>query len=471
MSKADALMALWRPVPAWWDAARRHALARPALAVYALALLVRLLFNLTAAAPYHPTFDAALYEIIARNLINRHCYCIFSTHVTVARAPLWPWIMAGIYLIFGQNNFYARLFYCLLGSGTCVFVYYFARDLFGRRTGLLAGVLASVYVGLFLYDGWLYTESLYTFCVTGATYALYRAQTAGRHEAAHNTSAALWQRLGDALRLWRWELLCGLLIGAASLTRPNGLALLGVSAVCAAIIVVARRRSLRGAVSSVVLITLLTVALVAPWTARNYAVSRAFVPVETGMGEVLLGSYNDTVAFGPTSSRGLWRPPPGALNHDNVAYTPATDHRDTSRALRWMSDHPLAVVYLWGLHLIHLWSPYTYTVGMAIQQSPHRLVSYVVWGLIFGESIPIFLLAALGLIATWRRSKLALVPIYLVLGVTVLESTLILAIMRFRAPIEPLLVVLAAAGIAALLRRAESAGRLPHWLARASAGM
>jgi 4-amino-4-deoxy-L-arabinose transferase-like glycosyltransferase len=170
-----------------WEAAVRSVSARPALLVYCLAFSVRLAHNLTAAG-YRPIFDAGLYDAIARNLINRHCYCIYGSNVTVSRAPLWPGIIAAIYAVFGQDNLYARLFLCLLGAGTCVIVYRFARDLFGARTGLLAGVIAAVYTGLFLYDGWLYTEALYTFCVTGFTYALYRVQVGGQSRAGRRVA-------------------------------------------------------------------------------------------------------------------------------------------------------------------------------------------------------------------------------------------------------------------------------------------
>jgi hypothetical protein len=443
-----------------WEAVARRVLARPALAIYCLALVVRLVYNLTAARAYQPSYDAALYNFIARNLITRHCYCIFGTQPTVSRAPLWPWIMAAIYAIFGQNDLYARLFYCLLGSGTCVIVYWFARDLFGRRTGLLAGLMAAVYVGLFLYDGWLYTESLYTFLATAATYALYRLQTAGPVRPAADPAATLtpWQRIQRTFARHRWELLCGLLIGAATLTRPNGLALLGVVAVWAAVVVWTRRWPWRQALSSFALITLLALALVAPWTARNYAVTGTFIPVETGMGEVLLGSYNDAVAFGPWDIRGLWRPPPGALNHDNIVYTPAMDRQDTARALSWMLAHPGGVLSLWAWHFEHMWSPYSYMAGLPIQEYPDRFSANVVWALIFAETIPVFLLAALGLYATRRHWRLALLPVYLVLGVTVIENVLLYSTMRFRAPIEPLLVLLAAAGLAALARYARTLG-------------
>lgn len=456
------LLRQWLSRLAWGAASPWRAIQRT-IAVFCLALGVRVVYNLTAAAPYKPIYDAALYDFIARNLINRRCYCLFGNHLTVSRAPLWPWIMSLIYSVTGQHDIYARLFYCVLGAGTCVIVSRFARDLFGERAGILAGIIAATYTGLFLYDGWLYTESLYTFCVTGVTYTLYRLQSARPNDggtvagAAHASRWSVWRTVVRH----RWAVLSGLLIGAATLTRPNGIALLGVVGVWAAILIWVRRRPWREMLRESVLIAVIALALIAPWTARNYAVAGAFIPVETGLGEVLIGSYNDRVAFGPPWLRGIWRLPQGTMNHDNLRYTPETDRQYTAQALGWMAAHPAATVYLWGVHFVIMWMPYNYAHGLAIEEFPNRFSARAIWALIYLESIPVFLLAAVGLGATWRRWKHALLPVYLMLAVTILQNMLLYSTMRFRAPIEPLLVVLVAGAVVTGLpwvRRAAVAG-------------
>jgi 4-amino-4-deoxy-L-arabinose transferase-like glycosyltransferase len=424
------------------------------VAIFVLALAVRVEYNLSAARPYRPSYDAALYDMIARNLLNRHCYCLFGSHLTVSRAPLWPWIMNLIYSVTGQNDFFARLFYCVLGSGTCLIVYRFARDLFGQRAATVAGIIAAIYTGLFLYDGWLYTESLYTFLVTAFAYALYRMRSPVAPEGGR---ARGWRGVWQAVAHRRWAIACGVLTGAASLTRPNGVVLLGVMALWAAILIRAHREPWREAVRNVALASAIAVVIVAPWTYRNYVVAHAFIPVETGLGEVLVGAYNDNVAFGPSAAQGYWRPPAGLMNHDNLRYTPETDREYTMRALDWMRAHPLAVPYVWGMHLINMWWPYTYAHGFAIEQSPDRIASYVVWTLIFVESVPIFLLAALALFVTWRRWKWDLLPVYLLLGVVVLQNMALYSTMRFRAPIEPLLVLLVSGLMATGLPRLRPA--------------
>src|SRR5258708_2559277 len=104
-----------------------------ALITFIVALLVRVLYNLIAARGYVAQFDAAEYERLALNLLNEHCFCNVSHVSSTARAPLWPIVIAFVYALFGTNNLYVRLFLSILGSGTCVLVYFFARDLFGKR--------------------------------------------------------------------------------------------------------------------------------------------------------------------------------------------------------------------------------------------------------------------------------------------------------------------------------------------------
>ena len=419
----------------------------PAIGIFCLAFVIRLIYNLTAARNYTPIFDAALYDTIARHLLGHfQCYCLNGSQPAVSRAPLWPWLISVIYFLTGAQNVHVRLFYSLLGSATCVLVYLFASDLFGKRIGLVTGAIAASYTGLFLYDGWLYTESLYTFCVTAFTYALFRLQRASPSlsPAEKNQRLRRWQSIAH----YRWAILCGLLIGAASLTRPNGLTLLGILIFWAGIRILAKIKPWQAVIRNTLLISVIAVLLVAPWTYRNYLVAHAFIPVETGAGEVLLGAYNDAVVSGDPGVRGFWRPPSGALNHDLPGYTPENDQQDTQKALAWAGSHLSEMPYLLSLHVINMWTPYTYAHGLPIEEFPDRLSSGVIQALIPLESYPVFVLAAFGLFITWKQRKKDLLAVYLVVAATIAQNIAFYSTMRFRAPIEPLLVLLAGGGIA-----------------------
>jgi 4-amino-4-deoxy-L-arabinose transferase-like glycosyltransferase len=432
----------------------------PLLSVFLLALLIRLVYNLAVAGQYFAQDDAAWYNHIAYDIVYQHCFCQYlnQSYPSISRPSLWPYMLSIFYFLTprpslqvldsGTQVFYGRLLCCFIGSCTCVLVYLLARDLFGKRIGLLTGYLAAVYAGLFIYDGWLYTETLYIFLQTAFLYSLYRLQRTKRR---------------------RWIILSGLSLGLATLARPNGPVLLGMLALWAIAIVLVKGSPWQTMVKRAMAIVCIAAVLIAPWTYRNYLVSHSFVLVSVGEGDVLLGSYNDNVAKGTT---GLWtspryirpRPnlPPVVLEgHDAIGYTPQDDQIATDYALHWMMTHLSEMPRLLGEHLLTMWTPFTAENGLPFRVFSDRLPSQIVWFMIQYIPIPIFLLALFGLIVTWRSRKQQFIVVYISIALTIAENIVFYGNMRFRAPIEPLLVLLTG-GFVWWLTRNEP-GTLRHW--------
>jgi len=78
----------------------------------------------------------------------------------------------------------------------------------------------------------------------------------------------------------------------------------------------------------------------------------------------------------------------------------------------------------------------------SIEQFRDRLSSKIMLYLIPIVSIPIFLLAAVGFFVTWRRKRKQLILIYLIIALTILQNIAFYGSPRYRAPIEPLLILL-----------------------------
>ncbi len=129
----------------------------PALGIFCLALLVRIVYNLTVARHYVAGYDSQAYEKIAVHMLQEHCFCLDPHSPTAGRAPVWPGVIAIIYALSGPRNFFVRLFLCFIGSGTCALVYLWAKDIFSKRIALVAGIIAALYPGLFIYDCCLYS--------------------------------------------------------------------------------------------------------------------------------------------------------------------------------------------------------------------------------------------------------------------------------------------------------------------------
>ena len=396
----------------------------PLLLIFDVALLVRIIYNFTAARGYVPMYDAAQYERLGIHLLTEHCFCDVSNISMTARPPHWPAIIAGIYSIFGINSLAVRLFLSVLGSGTCLLVYFFSCDLFGKWPALFAGMLAAFYPGLFIYDGWLYSESIYIFLLLAFTYTLYR-----------------FQRTSQT----RWMIISGILLGLSALTRQNGLFTLGLLVIWAIVVGWQHLLSWHTAIRATVVMTLLTLALILPWAIRNYAVSHYIVPIATGGSTILSGAYNDTVLHDPRYL-GSWVVPTQAkppIIYSTKCCTLFGENPDEQAyAYHWMETHLSQMPYLLTLHFINIWRPAMPDGVIGPDQFPDRLSSKLIIKSMHYIPPFIFLFAALGLIATWKKRQ-ELLPLYLVMLMTIASCIALYGSVRFRAPMEPFLVILA----------------------------
>src|SRR5712691_7460595 len=83
---------------------RMPSIPAPALGIFCLAFMVRVVYNLTVANHYVAGYDSQAYESIALHIINEHCFCKDPFIPTIGRAPLWPGIIAAIYTMTGYHN-------------------------------------------------------------------------------------------------------------------------------------------------------------------------------------------------------------------------------------------------------------------------------------------------------------------------------------------------------------------------------
>ena len=402
--------------------------------ILVLALIVRFIYNETGVHDYYPLHDSLTYQIIAFNILREHCYCLQPHLPTVDRAPLWPALIALIYGVLGAHDHYVRLFLCAVGSGTCALVYLFAKDLFNRRIGITAGILAAIYPFLFVYDGWLYSESIYIFLLLAFCYTLYHFQRTARQ---------------------RWAVGSAVLLGLLSLTRPNGLFILALVILWAIIIGWKKVLSWRVVAQGTITIALLSLAFVAPWTVRNYTVTHTLVPIATGDGKVLLGAYNDRIAD-PSFQRGYYLGTwliPNESRPDVVAQFPKNclascevqrDGTYKYYAGQWVQRHLGTMPYLFWLHFRNLWQITPQEADLALNRFPGRTASHVVLFMMEVITPIVFALAVLGLVVTFRRRWRELLFIYCMILLTIGQSLVLYGIPRFRAPIEPMLIILAA---------------------------
>ncbi|NJL33504.1 MAG: hypothetical protein HC893_06170 [Chloroflexaceae bacterium] len=190
------------------------------------------------------------------------------------RPPFLSIFLAGLFALFGMHIATVLLVQAVLSLGTLLLLAELARSMFeSHRAGVMAAVLAAVFLPYASYASQLLSETLFTFLMAAT---LLLAEAARRRDLD-----------------WRWLLMCGMVWALATLTRPISLFALplGVGLVLfsgllrriirqPAVEALPPRRRLIGAVALVAGFVL----LLAPWSLRNYAVHGHFILVDTNGG-------------------------------------------------------------------------------------------------------------------------------------------------------------------------------------------
>jgi 4-amino-4-deoxy-L-arabinose transferase-like glycosyltransferase len=313
-----------------------------------------------------------------------------------------------------------------------------AAQLFGGVAALVALALAAVYVPLVTMSGSVMSEPLFAVFMLASLSAAI----------AHRRSA----------RRLRWALLAGLLAGLAILTRANALILLLPLAL--ALWDQRPRWSVR-ALAPPVAMVLVAVAAVTPWTVRNARVLHHFVPVSTQLGSALAGTYNDearTDPERPASWRSLRHVASYADIFSKVAQTneAVMEQRLRHRAARYVLDHPTypAVVAFWetvrGLDLDgrEWWRHTAATVSIRPGWADRGV--YCFW-----------LFAVLAVAGAFTRAARAAPRFVWAFPALMYLSVVFLVIEtpRYRTPLDPFVVLLAALAVVAAGRRLRAARR------------
>ena len=243
------------------------------------ALALRLLFVYR--FPVNGDGDPRVYADIAKNWLNHHTFGLTNDagafHPTLIRLPGYPAFIAIIFAIFGQDHFRAvMLTQMLFDLGTCFMVAAIVLRIAPADHGLqifnfkfrnfqLAFLLAALCPFTANYVGTPLTETLSIFFTTASLLLAIIGLDEGR------------------LRPW---ILCGLSTACAILLRPDGGLLLGAIGLYLAWRVL---RAFRAAndqqpttlVAAVVILTLVSLAPLIPWTIRNYRTFHVFQPLVT----------------------------------------------------------------------------------------------------------------------------------------------------------------------------------------------
>ncbi len=396
---------------------------------------------------YRPINDAGSYLTLASYIAHTGDYSLRREPGSGAGgtrgpsayfAPGYPYFLALVDLIDGHTVrrdgaiHPARISQAVLGTITVALVGLVALELFGPVAGLIALILAAVYPVLIELSATLAAENLLTPLVLGAVYTGLRVR-----------------RAGSPPTRYAWIAGTGLLTGLATLTHENGILII---LPLIAAVWTARPRLKPRSLAAPALLIVITAVTIAPWTIRNAVVMHTFIPVSDETGITLVGTYNPASAANQQLPY-KWRifygiPGERSLIHEAPSLTePQIGEKLQGQALHYIAKHPFspfAVAFHNTLRLFELEGAVAWHASARAQSIPaHTAGTGVVSFWI------VCVLALIGVLTPLVRAApkwIWWVPVLLALSVVLVN----VETPRFRAPVDPFLILLASAGLAAL---------------------
>jgi hypothetical protein len=143
----------------FWQPARAH----PLLTVFVLALIVRFINVdlLEGDDAFFAESDATSYWAAGAALAKGHAFWPTLSSMT-DRMPLYPLLLAGVRCVFGDAPRAAALIQAAIDAGTCTLIAALG-TLISPLTGLMAGILAAASATLVVFSSQILTDTLFLF--------------------------------------------------------------------------------------------------------------------------------------------------------------------------------------------------------------------------------------------------------------------------------------------------------------------
>ncbi|MFH0946850.1 MAG: tetratricopeptide repeat protein [Planctomycetota bacterium] len=389
-----------------------------------LAFLLRLIYllNMRENPGFdHPIMDAAYHVDWARALASGQDF----QPGPFFRAPLYPWFLTVVRVLFGEGLFVPRLIQCLLGAATAVLCYMIGRRAFDARVGLLAGLSAATYWVLIYFDAELLLPTLLV----------------------PLSLAALYVTLGLAKRPTPSRAACaGLLFGLSAICRPNILLFMPLVALWLWLFCPKRTRA--GLIAAAAF-SLSLLAPILPLTAYNYFVGHDTVLISSQAGvNFWIGNNPDSdggTAIVPGTRAGWWEG-----YHDAIRLAEHAEGRSlkpsevsahySQKAWDWILSHPgdAARHLLWKARLF--FTNWELGNNQEVRFFAERFNPFVLWLPLGFPAVAGF--GLLGLLLLLLLRPTATFPLT---GFVVVYTASILAFFvcsRYRVPVLPVLMIL-----------------------------
>lgn len=357
--------------------------------------------------------DSHRYLRVARHIAEGRGP-IDSPEVSSGTDPVYPGILAlGIRM--GATSDPAALRFGRIANAffsccSILFVAAIARKFRNDRAALFAAAIMSIDPILLYFTGLVLTETVFVTALLAALWCL-----TGITDATSNRRAAT----------------AGILLGISALTRSTSFFLTLALMPAAWCMSPPKNRS------RVVALALVGCAIMlAPSTIRNYRLFGELVPIRTGAGASLMEALGPWADGGPGMDRIVYPAMPSGANEVQ------RDRLCRDAALSWAREHPSETIRLAFTKLARTWSPLMHAEGHS--STNHQLIA-------LASTIPVYLLALVGLFQLRRQKAQALLLLTPILYFTLVHMVFVGSV-RYRVPMMPMLFILAGIALDQLSR-------------------
>jgi 4-amino-4-deoxy-L-arabinose transferase-like glycosyltransferase len=397
------------------------------LAITGIAFVGRVAYILTVARHDDHVYDAFLYLGVSELITEGHGFVtpLFggpeASHPPLTMLAIVP---ASAFTDLTSGYVAQRVTMAVLGAISVVVIGLLGRAVVSARVGLVAAALAAVYPNIWLANTVVMAESLailFTALAVLTTYRFLRRPT------------------------WWCAALVGVLCGLAALTRAE-LLLLAPMLVLPAVLVT-KDLTRRDQLARVGVAALACVLVMAPWVVRNLTTYREPTFLSTGDGTSLLSTNCEATYYGHNLGLSELE---CALRVREKGDQSVVSKRRRQVALEYAGDHLGRLPLVVAVRVLRMWDLYRPVQGVDLNTVEGRGKTAGLVGL--GMYYVLGLLTIAGAVVLRRRRTTVwplLVPIVLA---TVIAITTQGAV-RYRAPAEVSLVVLAAVALDALWTR------------------
>ena len=366
--------------------------------IFLLSLLIRIAY-VVRLSPHNLSLDSYDWMGIAENITAG------SGLGDTWRPPGYSVFLSIIILLFGKSIILLRIINSVLGSLTCIIVFFIGKKVFSSSVGKIASILLCFYPYLIAYAGDLLSETFYTFLISIAIFFILLC--------------------GEKPNL-RNSIITGIMFGITALVKATVLPFFLFA--CGWLWWKTKK------IKTGLYVGIFTLITISPWTLRNFIHYDRFILISPGYQSLWIANNDETMILETSGERDKpmtenYVPP----RQQEILKLPRMESEKIFKqeAIDWIKSNPEKFRWLLKRRLIHFWRLYP-MMAYKWQKIAAMITS--------GIYIPLCFMGIILSIKNFKNTSLLIFLFIIYTAVHLPFATMI----RYRTPIDPYIIIFAA---------------------------